>query len=102
VPASALPSQSTRTQSAASAQDAPVSPVPAVVTGSTLEVPDQVAPLKVATFPSALAGGAHIGPTGGVGLVIPPMPPWAVTAVIVGWIGGWLAIGAWKMTTRDA
>jgi hypothetical protein len=30
------------------------------------------------------------------------MPAWAVTAVIVGWIGGWLAIGAWKMTTRDA
>ena len=52
--------------------------------------------------PAVLAGGAHIGPTGGVGLVIPSMPAWAVTAVIVGWIGGWLAIGAWKMTTRDA
>lgn len=48
--------------------------------------------------PAVLAGGAHIGPTGGVGLVIPPMPAWAVTAVIV----GWLAVGAWKMTTRDA
>lgn len=52
--------------------------------------------------PAVLAGGTHVGPTGGVGLVIPPMPTWAMTAVIVGWIAGWLAIGAWKMTTRDA
>ena len=52
--------------------------------------------------PAVLAGGAHVGPTGGVGLVLPPMPTWAMTAVIVGWIVGWLAIGAWKMTTRDA
>ena len=52
--------------------------------------------------PAVLAGGTHVGPTGGVGLVIPPMPAWAMTAVIVGWIAGWLAIGAWKMTTRDA
>jgi hypothetical protein len=52
--------------------------------------------------PAVLAGGAHVGPTGGVGLVLPPMPTWAMTAVIVGWIVGWLAIGAWKMATRDA
>jgi hypothetical protein len=50
----------------------------------------------------AVLAGAHFGPTGGVGLVIPPMPAWAMTAVIVGWIAGWLGIGAWKMTTRDA
>jgi hypothetical protein len=52
--------------------------------------------------PAVLAGGAHVGPTGGDALVLPPMATWAMTAVIVGWIIGWLAIGAWKMTTRDA
>jgi hypothetical protein len=52
--------------------------------------------------PAVLAGGAHVGPTGGVSLAIPAMPAWAMAAVITGWIMGWLAIGAWKMTTRDA
>jgi hypothetical protein len=50
----------------------------------------------------AVLSGAHFGPTGGVGLAIPPMPTWALAAVIVGWILGWLAIGAWKMADRDA
>jgi hypothetical protein len=52
--------------------------------------------------PAVLAGGAHVGPTGGAGLALPPMPTWAMSAVIAGWIIGWLAIGAWKMATRDA
>jgi hypothetical protein len=52
--------------------------------------------------PVVLAGGAHVGPTGGVALVLPPMPTWALTAVIAGWIIGWSAIGAWKMASRDA
>lgn len=52
--------------------------------------------------PAVLAGGAHVGPTGGVALVIPPMPAWAMIAVIAGWIIGWSAIGAWKMASRDA
>jgi hypothetical protein len=52
--------------------------------------------------PAVLAGGAHVGPTGGLGLVLPPMPTWAVAAVITGWIVGWTAIGLWKMATRDA
>jgi hypothetical protein len=52
--------------------------------------------------PAVLAGGVHIGPTGGVALLIPPMPTLAMTAVIIGWIISWLAIGAWKMATRDA
>jgi hypothetical protein len=30
------------------------------------------------------------------------MPTWAMITVIVGWITGWSAIGAWKMATRDA
>ncbi|MGD0442222.1 MAG: hypothetical protein ABSB52_16555 [Acidimicrobiales bacterium] len=50
--------------------------------------------------PAPLAA-ASVGPTGGR-LLIPPMPTWAIAAVIAGWILGWLAIGAWKMVTRDA
>jgi hypothetical protein len=49
-----------------------------------------------------LAGGTHVGPTGGVALVLPPMPTWAMTAVIAGWVIGWLVIGAAAMATRDA
>jgi hypothetical protein len=53
--------------------------------------------------PAALAGGTTIGPGGGPReLHIPPMPTWALVTVIVGWITIWSAIGAWKMTTRDA
>ena len=51
--------------------------------------------------PAVLAGAVHVGPTGGK-FQIPPMPVWAMTAVITGWIIGWLAVGAWKMATRDA
>jgi hypothetical protein len=53
--------------------------------------------------PAALAGGTTVGPGGGPReLHLPPMPTWAMITVIVGWIIGWSAIGAWKMTTRDA
>jgi hypothetical protein len=51
--------------------------------------------------PSPLAGGTRIGPTGGR-FAIPPMPGWAMVAVILGWIVGWTAIGAWRTATRDA
>jgi hypothetical protein len=58
--------------------------------------------------PATLAGGVTfrpgVGPPG-VGhpaLQIPPMPIWAMWAVIIGWIVGWSAIGAWRMATRDA
>ncbi len=53
--------------------------------------------------PAILAGGVTVGPTGGIQpAVLPPMPTWAMAAVIAGWILGWLALGAWKMATRDA
>jgi hypothetical protein len=56
--------------------------------------------------PAALAppaGGGSGGLLGGRGaLGIPPMPTWAMISVIVGWIVGWSAIGAWRMMTRDA
>jgi hypothetical protein len=50
--------------------------------------------------PAPLAA-ASVGPGGGR-FLIPPMPTWAMAAVIAGWIFGWLSIGAWKMVTRDA
>lgn len=55
--------------------------------------------------PAALTGGFTFRPgAGGPGnphpaLLIPPMPTWAMWAVIVGWIVGWSAIGAWRMAT---
>ena len=52
--------------------------------------------------PAALAGGTRVGPGGSVGYQLPAMPTWAMITVIVGWIVGWSAIGAWKMTSRDA
>jgi hypothetical protein len=52
--------------------------------------------------PAALAGGRGVGLGGGAGgLSIPPMPTWAMVTVIVGWIVGWSAIGAWRMAIRD-
>lgn len=51
--------------------------------------------------PAVLAGGTRVGPGGGA-LLLPPMPTWAMTTVIVGWIVGWSAIGAWRMATREA
>ena len=47
--------------------------------------------------PAALAVGSVSGK-----FAIPSMPTWAMAAVIAGWVIGWLAIGAWKMATRDA
>ena len=74
-------------------------PLPHFITGERLVVGVAMDQLK----PAALAGGATIGPGGGPReLHIPPMPTWAMITVIAGWIIGWLAIGAWKMTTRDA
>jgi hypothetical protein len=53
--------------------------------------------------PAVLAGGVTVGAAGGTQpAALPPMPTWAMAAVIAGWILGWLAIGAWKMATRDA
>ena len=52
--------------------------------------------------PAVLAASVIVSPNGGVQLALPPMPTWAMTAVIAGWIVGWLAIGGWRMATRDA
>ena len=60
--------------------------------------------------PAALAAAAGPGQGGGGGILLggrgaigfPPMPTWAMIAVILGWIIGWSGIGAWRMMTRDA
>jgi hypothetical protein len=58
--------------------------------------------------PAALTGGFTLRPGQGPGvaghpaLLIPPMPTWAMVSVIVGWIVGWSALGAWRMAIRDA
>jgi hypothetical protein len=65
---------------------------------------DQLRPAALAPPPGAQGGGGPgqllFGGRGALG--IPPMPTWAMISVIVGWIVGWSAIGAWRMMTRDA
>ncbi|MBV9794924.1 MAG: hypothetical protein JO016_13410 [Actinobacteria bacterium] len=60
--------------------------------------------LRPAGMASTNSGGGPgqllFGGKGALG--IPPMPTWAMIAVIVGWIIGWSGIGAWRMVTRDA
>jgi hypothetical protein len=74
-------------------------PLPHLLNGERLFVGVAMAQLK----PAALAGGTVITPQGATtGPNLPPMPTWALITVIVGWIVGWSAIGAWKMITRDA
>ncbi|HUC04168.1 MAG TPA: hypothetical protein VL961_02140 [Acidimicrobiales bacterium] len=64
--------------------------------------------LRPAGLVSGLGGGGGGGGPGHMifggrgALGIPPMPTWAMIAVIVGWIVGWSVIGAWRMMTRDA
>jgi hypothetical protein len=72
-------------------------PLPFFLNGERLIVGIAMDQLK----PAALAGGATVGPTGGL-VHLPPMPTWAMITVIACWIVGWSAIGAWRMATRDA
>lgn len=72
-------------------------PLPFFLNGERLLVGVAMDQLK----PASLAGGTTVGPSGGL-VHLPPMPTWAMIAVIAGWIAGWTAIGAWRMATRDA
>ncbi len=83
--------------------------IPYFIDGQRLDVGIALDQLR----PAALAAGTGPGggDVGGPGKVlfggrgelgIPPMPTWAMISVIVGWIVGWTAIGAWRMATRDA
>jgi hypothetical protein len=74
-------------------------PLPYVLNGQRLLVGvamDQLRPTAMA------AAGGLIGRGGGGELGLPPMPTWAMIAVIAGWIVGWSGLGAWRMVTRDA
>jgi hypothetical protein len=63
---------------------------------------DQLRPAGLASANSAGGGPGQVLFGGQGALGIPPMPTWAMISVIAGWIAGWSAIGAWRMSTRDA
>lgn len=80
--------------------------IPYFIDGQRLVIGVAMAQLRPAALASAQAGGGR-GPGrvllgGRTSLGIPPMPTWAMIAVIVGWVVVWTAIGAWRMSTRDA
>lgn len=54
--------------------------------------------LEPSGLPSAFGGG---GPNSHVGLLVPESTVVAI-CVIVAWVIGWTALGAWRMATRDA
>ena len=82
--------------------------IPYFLDGQRLVVGIALDQLRPAGLGAAGAGGPGPGGPGhvlfgGRGVLgIPPMPTWAMIAVIVGWIVGWSVIGAWRMMTRDA
>ena len=82
--------------------------IPYFIDGQRLVVGVALDQLRPAALGAAgLSGGGPGGPGrvlfGGRGaLDIPLMPTWAMISVIVGWIVGWSALGAWRMMTRDA
>jgi hypothetical protein len=82
--------------------------IPYFLNGQRLVVGIALDQLRPAGLGAAGAGGPGPGGPGhvlfgGRGVLgIPPMPTWAMIAVIVGWIVGWSVIGAWRMMTRDA
>jgi hypothetical protein len=79
-------------------------PIPYFLDGQRLDFGVAMDQLR----PTWLLGSSDVGGLGNVvfggqGVPrVPPMPTWAMIAVIVGWIVGWSAIGAWRMMTRDA
>jgi hypothetical protein len=79
--------------------------IPYFINGQRLVVGVAMEQLRPAGLASGTGGGGGPGHVlfGGRGaLGIPPMPTWAMIAVIVGWIVGWSVLGAWRMSTRDA
>jgi hypothetical protein len=63
---------------------------------------EQLRPAGLASTPVARhgpVGGVIFGGRGALG--VPPMPTWAMIAVIAGTIVAWTVIGAWRMATRD-
>jgi hypothetical protein len=74
-------------------------PLPYVLNGQRLLVGAAMEQLR----PTAMAvTGGLLGRGGGGEHGLPPMPTWAMIAVIAGWIVGWSGLGAWRMAKRDA
>jgi hypothetical protein len=78
--------------------------IPHFLDGQRLVVGVAMEQLRPAALSGSTVGGGGHGRfiLGNRALGIPPMPTWAMVAVIVGWVVGWTGIGAWKMQTRDA
>ena len=80
--------------------------IPYFIDGQRLIIGIAMDQLRPAALASGNAGAGGVpgqvlfGGRGALG--IPPMPTWAMIAVIVGWIVGWSGVGAWRMKTRDA
>ena len=60
-----------------------------------------MAHLEPSGLPLPFGGGGGGGPGSGASLLLPETTTVAV-CVIVAWLVGWTAIGAWRMMTRDA
>lgn len=77
--------------------------IPYFINGQRLIVGVAMVQLRPIILSGGTGGAGHgRAILGGRALGIPPMPTWAMVAVIVGWIVGWTVIGAWRMATRDA
>jgi ABC-type transport system involved in multi-copper enzyme maturation permease subunit len=63
---------------------------------------DQLRPIGLGTVGGGPGGPGRVLFGGRGALGIPPMPTWAMIAVIVGWIVVSSVIGAWRMVRRDA
>jgi hypothetical protein len=77
--------------------------IPYFINGQRLVVGvalDQLRPTWLASGGVGAPGGLLSGGRGV--LQIPLMPTWQMILIIVGWIVGWSAIGAWRTATRDA
>jgi hypothetical protein len=68
--------------------------IPYFINGQRLIIGVAMNQLRPAGLPSQM-NGRNAG-------AIPPMPTWAMVAVIVGWIVVASALGTWKMARRDA
>jgi hypothetical protein len=58
--------------------------------------------LEPAGLPVAFGGGGGGGPGGAARSLLVPETRIVAVCVIVAWLVGWSALGAWRMTTRDA
>jgi hypothetical protein len=76
--------------------------LPHLLDAQRLLVGVAMAQLRPVALGSMGGAGGPLSLGAGSGLGLPPMPTWAMIAVIVGWLLGWSVIGAWSMVRRDA